>query len=47
MKLKKKKQYNCSMIFKNIEKLNEYKNKEFHEIINIFNKAKSIEEYIE
>lgn len=42
-----KKQYNCSMIFKNIEKLNEYKNKEFHEIINIFNKAKSIEEYIE
>ena len=42
-----KKQYNCSMIFKDIEKLNEYKNKEFYEIINIFNNAKTIEEYIE
>lgn len=41
-----KKQYNCSMIFKDIEKLNEYKNKEFYEIINIFNNAKTIEEYI-
>ena len=42
-----KKQYNCSMIFKNEEELKEYKNKDYNEIILFFQKAKTIEEYLE
>ena len=42
-----KKQYNCSMIFSNEEELKEYKNKDYDEIILFFQKAKTVEEYLE
>ena len=41
------KQYNCSMIFSNEEELKEYKNKDYDEIILFFQKAKTVEEYLE
>ena len=44
---KENKQYNCSMIFKNEEKLNEYKNKDYDKIVKVFQKAKTVTEYIE
>ena len=35
------------MFFKNEKELNEYKNKDYDEIILFFQKAKTVEEYLE